>query len=171
MEETLHTKYTRWLPQANQKPGVGYHDPLIAGAPGHGEGHNSGQAVNVTAAIATKRIMEREHIQGTIHLWPGIAEELVGTKAYYVRAGVFKDVDAVLFTHVGDNLRTAWGSGSQNGLVSVEFSFQGTAAHAAAAPWRAQRLGRSGADGCRLEFPSRTSPHSAAVALGDYQRR
>src|SRR6185312_13135519 len=28
------------IPQANQKPGVGYHDVLITGAPGHGEGHN-----------------------------------------------------------------------------------------------------------------------------------
>src|SRR5262249_8948953 len=31
------------IPQASQKPGVAYHDPLIDGAPGHGEGHNSGQ--------------------------------------------------------------------------------------------------------------------------------
>src|SRR5262245_29289607 len=27
------------IPQASQKPGVAYHDPLIEGAPGHGEGH------------------------------------------------------------------------------------------------------------------------------------
>src|SRR6185503_16576437 len=26
------------IPQATQKPGVGYRDPLVAGAPGHGEG-------------------------------------------------------------------------------------------------------------------------------------
>ena len=26
------------IPQANQKPGVGYKDPMIVGAPGHGEG-------------------------------------------------------------------------------------------------------------------------------------
>lgn len=38
------------IPKASQKPGVAYHDPIIEGAPGHGEGHNSGQAVNVTAA-------------------------------------------------------------------------------------------------------------------------
>ena len=30
------------IPQASQKPGVAYHDPIVAGAPGHGEGHNSG---------------------------------------------------------------------------------------------------------------------------------
>ena len=31
------------IPQASQKPGVAYRDPLVEGAPGHGEGHNSGQ--------------------------------------------------------------------------------------------------------------------------------
>ncbi len=31
------------IPQASQKPGVAYHDPMIEGAPGHGEGHNSGR--------------------------------------------------------------------------------------------------------------------------------
>src|SRR5215217_6923731 len=81
------------IPQASQKPGVAYHDPLIEGAPGHGEGHNSGMPMNVTAALALKKIMEQQHLQGTLMLWPGIAEELVGTKAYYVRAGAFKDVD------------------------------------------------------------------------------
>src|SRR5688500_2654606 len=63
------------IPQASQKPGVAYHSPLIEGAPGHGEGHNSGQAVNVTAAIAVKKIMEREKLSGTIRIWPGAAEE------------------------------------------------------------------------------------------------
>jgi aminobenzoyl-glutamate utilization protein B len=69
------------IPQASQKPGVAWHEPIIEGAPGHGEGHNSGQAVNITAAIAVKKIMEREHLPGTIRIWPGTAEELVGTKA------------------------------------------------------------------------------------------
>ena len=52
------------IPKANQKPGVAYHDPLIPGAPGHGEGHNSGQAVNVVAALALKEVMEAEGIEG-----------------------------------------------------------------------------------------------------------
>src|ERR1039458_3592313 len=34
------------IPQASQKPGVGWHEPLIEGAPGHGEGHNSGVPLN-----------------------------------------------------------------------------------------------------------------------------
>src|SRR5919197_3093935 len=96
------------IPQASQKPGVAYHDPIIEGAPGHGEGHNSGQAVNIVAALAVKKIMEREKLSGTLVIWPGVAEELVGGKAYLIRAGVFKDVDVALFTHVGDNLDVSW---------------------------------------------------------------
>jgi aminobenzoyl-glutamate utilization protein B len=98
------------LPKANQKPGVAYRDEIVPGAPGHGEGHNSGQAVNIVAALAVKDLMEREKLPGTLVIWPGVAEELVGGKAFFVRAGMFKDVDAVLFTHVGDEFSTAWAS-------------------------------------------------------------
>src|SRR5829696_7123891 len=87
------------IPQASQKPGVPRHEPMIEGAPGHGEGHNSGQPLNITAAIAVKRLMERANLPGTIKLWPGVAEEQLGTKAYYVREGCFRGVDVVLFTH------------------------------------------------------------------------
>ena len=134
------------IPQASQKPGVAYHDPLIEGAPGHGEGHNSGVPLNITAAIAVKHLMEREHLSGTIKVWPGVAEELLGGKAYYVRGGVFKDADVVLFAHVGNNLGVSWGEGGQTGLVSVEYMFKGESAHAAGAPWR----GRSALDAVEL---------------------
>ena len=73
------------IPKASQKPGVAYSDPIVVGAPGHGEGHNSGQALNIVAALTIKKIMEREKISGTLMLWPGIAEELLGTKAYYTQ--------------------------------------------------------------------------------------
>ncbi len=134
------------IPQASQKPGVAYHAPMIDGAPGHGEGHNSGMPLNVIAALAVKKVMEREHLKGTIRLWPGVAEELVGTKAYYVRAGMFKDVDVVLFTHVGNNLNVSAGPTTSNGLISVEYQFKGESAHAAGAPWR----GKSALDAVEL---------------------
>jgi len=134
------------IPQASQKPGVAYHAPLIEGAPGHGEGHNSGQAVNVTAVIAVKKLMEREKIPGTLKLWPGVAEEQLATKAYYVRDGYFKDVDAVIFTHVADTLVTGWGTSFGSGMVSMEFTFSGQSAHSAGAPWR----GRSALDAVEL---------------------
>lgn len=134
------------IPQGSQKPGVAYHDPLVEGAPGHGEGHNSGTPLNIVAAIAVKRIMEREKLPGTLMIWPGVAEELLGTKAYYVRAGLFTDVDAVLYNHVGSNLSTSWGDGGGSGLVSVEYTFEGETAHSAGAPWR----GRSALDAVEL---------------------
>ncbi|OIN57164.1 amidohydrolase [Arsenicibacter rosenii] len=134
------------IPKASQKPGVAYHDPIVEGAPGHGEGHNSGQALNIVAALAVKQIMEREKIPGTLMLWPGVAEELVGAKAFFVRDGYFKDVDACIFTHVGNNLGVSWGDAGNNGLVSVRFNFEGQAAHAAGAPWR----GRSALDAVEL---------------------
>ncbi|MGB3589105.1 MAG: amidohydrolase [Tunicatimonas sp.] len=134
------------IPKASQKPGVAYHDPIIEGAPGHGEGHNSGQAVNVTAVLAVKDIMEREGLPGTLMLWPGVAEEQVATKAFFVRDGYFDDVDACIFTHVGNNLETSYGSPRGNGMISVEFSFDGEAAHGAGSPWR----GRSSLDAVEL---------------------
>ena len=134
------------IPQASQKPGVAFHDPLVEGAPGHGEGHNSGVPLNITAAIAVKRQMERAKLPGTIKVWPGVAEELVAGKAYFVREGVFKDVDVVLFTHVGNNLNTSWGQSSATGLVSVEYTFKGESAHSAGAPWQ----GRSALDAVEL---------------------
>src|SRR5271157_3262135 len=110
------------IPQASQKPGVAWHEALIEGAPGHGEGHNSGVPLNIVAALAVKKLMEREHLKGTIRLWPGVAEEEVAAKAYFVKAGMFKDVDIVLFCHVANNLGVSWGASlNQNGLVSVEY--------------------------------------------------
>ncbi|XWW44396.1 amidohydrolase [Fibrella sp. USSR17] len=134
------------IPKASQKPGVAYRDPIVDGAPGHGEGHNSGQALNIVAALAVKKLMERDKISGTLMLWPGVAEELVGAKAFYIRDGYFKDVDACIFTHVGSNLVTSYGDAGNNGLISVRFTFEGSAAHAAAAPWR----GRSALDAVEL---------------------
>ncbi len=134
------------IPQASQKPGVAYHDPIIEGAPGHGEGHNSGQALNIAAAIAVKRLMQREKLSGTIRLWPGVAEELVAGKAFLVRSGYFKDVDVALFSHVSYNLAVTWGTGTGTGLVSVEYTFKGESAHAAARPWE----GRSALDAVEL---------------------
>ena len=134
------------IPQASQKPGVTFRDQIVEGAPGHGEGHNSGTPLNIVAAIAVKRIMEREKLPGTIMIWPGIAEEQLGTKAYYVRAGMFKDVDLVMYNHVGSNLSTSWGDGGGNGMISLEYLFEGETAHSAGAPWR----GRSALDAVEL---------------------
>ena len=134
------------IPKASQKPGVAYHDPIVEGAPGHGEGHNSGIPLNITSALAVKEIMEREGIKGTLVLWPGIAEEQLGSKAYYARDGFFDDIDICIFTHVSNGLSVRYGQAPGTGLISVEYTFKGESAHSAGAPWR----GRSALDAVEL---------------------
>ena len=134
------------IPKSSQTPGAAYRQPLIEEAPGHGEGHNSGQAVNIAAALAVKEIMEREGIDGTLLIWPGIAEEQLGGKAHFVRAGVFDDVDIVLYSHISSAMTTAWGDSRGNGMVSVEYTFEGESAHGAGDPWN----GRSALDAVEL---------------------
>ena len=134
------------IPKASQYPGVAYHKPIVEGAPGHGEGHNSGIPMNISSALAVKKIMEREKIGGTLLVWPGIAEELVAAKAWYVRDGLFDDIDMCIFTHVGNNLGVSYGPTRGTGLISVEYSFDGEAAHSAGSPWR----GKSALDAAEL---------------------
>ena len=123
------------IPQASNKPGVGYRDPMVSGGPGHGEGHNAGQAVNIVASIVVKQLMQRDKINGTLLLWPGIAEEQMAGKAFLVRSGLFKNTDVTLFTHVGNDLGVSWGASGSSALLSAEFRFRGSSAHAAGAPW------------------------------------
>ena len=123
------------IPQASNKPGVGYRDPMVSGGPGHGEGHNAGQAVNIVAAIVVKQLMQRDKINGSLLLWPGIAEEQMAGKAFLVRSGLFKNTDVTLFTHVGNDLGVSWGASGSSALLSAEFRFRGSSAHAAGAPW------------------------------------
>ena len=134
------------IPRASQKPGVAYHDPIVDGAPGHGEGHNAGVPLNVMAALAVKDIMKREKLSGTLILWPGVAEELVATKAYFTRDGYFNEVDMCIFTHVSSNMNVSYGQARGTGLISVEYTFEGESAHSAGSPWR----GRSAADAVEL---------------------
>lgn len=130
----------------SQYPGVAKITPMVEGAPGHGEGHNSGMPLMVVAALALKETMQKNGIKGRLMLWPGVAEELLATKAYYVRAGLFKNVDASIFVHVGRDLGTSWGPAGNNGMVSVEYTFKGKTAHAAGQPWD----GRSALDGVEI---------------------
>ena len=126
----------------SQYPGIKDIKPMVAGAPGHGEGHNSGMPLIVAAALSTKEVMEKNGIKGRLMVWPGVAEELLATKAFYVREGLFKNVDATIFTHVSSDFSTGYGPGGNTGLVSVEYTFHGRSAHAGAAPW----MGRSALD-------------------------
>ncbi|MET0288985.1 MAG: amidohydrolase [Pseudoxanthomonas sp.] len=125
----------------SQVPGIPHQKPQVEAAPGHGEGHNSGMPLVVVAALAAKDVMQKQGIKGRLMIWPGVAEELLATKAFYVRAGMFKGVDASIFTHVSSDYRIAWGD-MLSGMVSVEYTFKGKTAHSAGSPW----AGRSALD-------------------------
>jgi aminobenzoyl-glutamate utilization protein B len=129
----------------SQIPGDPKIEPMVPGAPGHGEGHNSGMPLQIAAALAIKAVMEKHHLKGRLMLWPGIAEELLGTKAFYVRDGLFKGVDACIFAHVAADFSTSYGP-SSTGMVSVEYTFHGRTAHAAGDPWD----GRSALDAVEI---------------------
>jgi len=133
------------LPETSQKPGVAYREPLIGGGPGHGEGHNAGQAVNVTAAIVVKDLLQKYKLPGTIRVYPGVAEELLASRNYMVRAGLFKDLEAMLSCHVSSDFTTSYGDGG-TALVSTQYSFHGRSAHGAGSPW----AGRSALDAVEL---------------------
>src|SRR6056300_562230 len=134
------------IPKASQYPGVAYHKPMVEGAPGHGEGHNSGIPVIITAALSLQEQMKKNNLGGTLVIWPGIAEELVASKAWYVRDGYFDKIDMCIFTHVSSNLSVSYGQARGTGLISVEYTFEGESAHSAGAPWR----GRSALDAAEL---------------------
>jgi len=126
------------VPSTSQYPGVAYERPVVEGAPGHGEGHNIGLPIVITSAISIKKIMIENNISGTLVLWPGVAEEILGAKAWYVRDGYFDNVDMCIFTHVSTNMSTSWGRPSGTGLISVKYTFSGETAHSAGSPWRAR---------------------------------
>ncbi|MDP4223089.1 MAG: amidohydrolase [Bacteroidota bacterium] len=133
------------LPKLSQKALTPYQDPLITGASGHGCGHNMMGTAGTAAAIAVKRSMVANNLSGTIKFFGSPAEEILIGKAYMVREGIFRDVDAIIDNHSSSEMQTGYGV-SGNAVISVLFSFKGKTAHAAAAPWS----GRSALDAVEL---------------------
>jgi len=131
------------LPGLSQKA-VPEKVPLVAGAPGHGCGHNLFGAASLGAALAIKEQIAAGKLRGTVVFYGTPAEEDVGGKTYMVRAGVFNDVDAVLAWHPADE--TQADMTSSQAMVDVAVEFRGRSAHAAYDPWN----GRSALDALEL---------------------
>ena len=132
------------LPGLSQKALSPLEIPVVPGAPGHGCGHNMMGTAGVAAAIAVKKSMEMNSLQGTIKFFGSPAEETLISRPYMVRDGVFKDVDAVIDNHASSGLSTNSGVGG-TAVMSVIFSFKGKTAHSASA-WS----GVSALDGVEL---------------------
>jgi aminobenzoyl-glutamate utilization protein B len=133
------------LPMISQKALISKQTPVVAGAPGHGCGHNMMGTAGIAAAIAVKKSMIENNIRGTVKFYGSPAEETVISRPYMVREGVFKDVDAVIDNHASSNFNTGYGVDG-NAVLSVVFSFKGKTAHAAGAPWS----GRSALDAVEI---------------------
>ena len=133
------------LPMISQKGRVPNQDPLVAGAPGHGCGHNTMCTAAAAAAISVKRTMKKYNLKGTIKVFGSPAEETVISRPHMIRAGLFEGIDAVIDNHASSGFGTSYGVGG-NALFSIMFTFRGTTAHSAGAPWK----GRSALDAVEL---------------------
>jgi aminobenzoyl-glutamate utilization protein B len=122
------------LPGGSQTPGTYERKPMVKDGPGHMEGHNTHGGVASAAAFAVKQVMQRHNLPGTVAISFGPAEEQLVSRPYIVRAGYFKDVDAIIYLHIQDSLAT--GYGLQNyAAISSTFTFHGKTAHGAVNPW------------------------------------
>jgi len=131
------------LPGLSQKLAVAP-DPVEAGAPGHGCGHNLLGVGALGAILAAKEAMAQDRIAGTLRYYGCPAEETLVGKVYMARAGVFDDLDAALTWHPG-YVNSTWASLSV-AMNSFKVNFHGTAAHAGGSP----EAGRSALDGVQL---------------------
>ena len=107
---------------------------MVKDGPGHMEGHNTHGGVASMAAFAVKQVMQRYNLPGTVAISFGPAEEQLASRPFLVRAGYFKDVDAVIYLHIRDTLNTGFGIGNYAAISSI-FTFHGKTAHGAVNPW------------------------------------
>src|SRR5262249_25322922 len=108
-------------------------EPAVAGAPGHGCGHNLFGTASLGAAGAVKEQIAAGKLHGTVRFYGTPSEESVGGKLYMIREGLFKDVDVVLAWHPADTTRAD--TRSTNAMVDFVVDFRGKTAHAALDPW------------------------------------
>jgi aminobenzoyl-glutamate utilization protein B len=141
--------------------------PRVAGAAGHGCGHNLLGTGSVLAVIAVRDGLLARQAPGTIRFYGTPARERGSAKAFMLRAGLFSDLDVALTWHPGD--RNQASNSSTLAGIDGRFRFHGQAAHASGA-------GRSALDAVKLtseavellrkQVPPGTRLHSAVTNGG-----
>jgi aminobenzoyl-glutamate utilization protein B len=154
----------------SQKAGAGHHDPITAGANGHGCGHNLLGSASLLAATALKDWLEQTGTPGRVRYYGCPAEEGGAAKAFMVREGAFSDVDIAISWHPSNFAGVQRETSLAN--CRIDFTFTGRAAHAAAVP----ELGRSALDAVELmsvgvnymreHMPSECRIHYAVLDAG-----
>lgn len=119
-------------------------EPVEAGAPGHGCGHNLFGVAGVGAALAVKRAVDAGECTGTVTFFGCPAEEILVGKVFMARDGAFDDLDAALTWHPSH--LSAPFMAQTLAMNSVEYNFRGESAHAADSP----ESGRSALDAVEL---------------------
>jgi aminobenzoyl-glutamate utilization protein B len=128
----------------SQKAGAVTHEPLTAGANGHGCGHNLLGSGSLLAATALKEWLAQTGTPGRVRYYGCPAEEGGAAKAFMVRSGAFDDVDIAISWHSSNFAGVQRETSLAN--CRIDFEFFGRAAHAAAVP----ELGRSALDAVEL---------------------
>ena len=119
-------------------------EPIDAGGPGHGCGHNLLGTGCLAAAVALKEWLGSTGKSGTVRYYGCPAEEGGSGKVFMGRAGAFDDLDATFNWHPW-YINTAM-KGSMLSVNRYYFRFRGRSAHAAADP----HSGRSALDALEL---------------------
>ncbi len=133
------------LPMLSQKAGVPQKDPVVPGAPGHGCSHNTMCTAQALTVVALKEVMEKKKLSGTLKVFGSPAEEILTSRPFMVRAGLFRGVDVVLDCHGDSSFQVTYGM-EGTAMYSFIVTFQGKTAHAGSFPW----MGRSAADAVEL---------------------
>ncbi|MGH7089640.1 MAG: hypothetical protein ACREFQ_12145, partial [Stellaceae bacterium] len=132
----LHSEYDA-NPDNSQAAGITEMRAITEGAPGHCEGHNANAAVLVAGALAAARAIDAFGLKGTLKVFGAPAEEQLVSRPYFVRDGLFDDVDLAFHGHLTDEFKAPYGV-LQSALISASFHFTGETAHAGVAPWLAR---------------------------------
>ena len=119
-------------------------DPIVAGGHGHGCGHNILGTGCLAAAHAVKQWLIATDTPGTVRYYGCPAEEGGCGKVYMTRDGAFDDLDAA-FNYHPSHVNFA-SKGSNVGVHSYKFRFQGRTSHAGGSP----HMGRSALDAVEL---------------------
>ena len=119
-------------------------ETFIPGGNGHGCGHNLLGAASLGAAIAIKEQIQAGNLKGTVVFYGCPGEEGCAGKTFMARDGMFRDLDAALSWHPSDTNEVTTGTNAAS--LQVEYTFTGTASHAAGDP----EHGRSALDAAEL---------------------
>lgn len=147
----------------SQISGQTYRKEQVANGNGHGCGHNLLGAGSMAAAFALKQYLQQKgEGNGTVILYGCPGEEGAATKAFMAKEDVFKECDAALTWHPGNENQVS--SGTCNTCIQTEYKFTGIASHASGAP----EMGRSALDAVELmnigvQFLREHMPDSARI--------